>query len=144
MLFLFKLLPLLTLARKTSLSLDAGGVEHDTDGRTERLRGKGSLELGTNFTGGTVRTSNLSPDGASLGTVDGLLGAVNESDTLTQVSTSFSLRRDVLEFEDGSLGGLGVLGTLVSHVTSLSEESKKKGVEGVNIMNNNSNSNNIK
>ena len=122
---------------RTHQCLDAGGVEHDTDGRTERLRGKGSLELGANFTRRTVGTSNFSPNSASLGTIDGLLGAVDESNTLTQVGTSFSLTGDVFEFEDGSGGGLGVLSATISHVTSLSKESftrlrwNKRDIQGI-------------
>ena len=68
-------------------------------------------------------TSNFAPDSTGLGTVDGLLGAVDESDTFTEVSASFGLGGNVFEFEDRSGGGLGVLGTTVSHMTSLSEES---------------------
>ncbi len=110
----------------TSSDLDAGGVEHDTDGSTERLRGKGSLELSANLSTGTMGTSDLSPNGAGLGTVDFLLGAVNEGDTLSEVSASFSLAGNVFEFEDGSGGGLGVFSATISHVTSLSEESKER------------------
>lgn len=70
-----------------------------------------------------MRTSNLSPDGTGLGTVDGFLGTVDEGDTLSEVGTSFGLGGNVFEFENGSGGGLSVFGTTVSHVTSLSKES---------------------
>lgn len=103
--------------------LDAGRVEHDTDGRTERLRRQGSLELSTDLSTSPMRTSNLSPNSASLGTVDGLLTTVDEGDTLSEVSASFELSRDVFEFEDGRGGGLSVLSTTISHVTSLNKES---------------------
>lgn len=106
--------------------LDAGRVEHDTNGRTERLRGKGSLELSTNLSTGTMGTSNLSPNSASLGTVNFLLGTVDESDAFTEISASFALRTDVFEFENRSGGGLGVLGATVSHMTSLNKESTSK------------------
>lgn len=69
-------------------------------------------------------TSNLSPNGAGFGTIDGLLGAIDESDTFAEVSASFALSGNVFEFEDGSGGGLGVLGTTISHVTSLNKESE--------------------
>lgn len=69
-------------------------------------------------------SGNLSPNSTGLGSIDSLLGTVDESNTLTQIGTSFKLRRDVFEFEDGSGGGLGVLGTTVSHMTSLNKESE--------------------
>lgn len=79
--------------------------------------------MSTNLSTSTVGTSNLTPDGAGLGTVDGLLGAVDESDTLAEVGTSFGLVGNVFELEDRGGGGLGVLGTTVSHMTSLNKES---------------------
>lgn len=74
-------------------------------------------------------TSDFSPNGTGLGTVDGLLGAVDEGDTFTQVGTSFSLGGNVFEFENRSGRGLSVLSATVSHVTSLNEESKLVEIE---------------
>lgn len=109
-----------------SIILDAGGVKHDTDSRTERLRRQRSLELSTNFTTSPMRTSNFTPNSASLGAINGLLGTVNEGDTFAEVGTCFSLVRNVFEFEDRSGGGLSVFGTTVSHMTSLNKESIRR------------------
>lgn len=82
--------------------------------------------MSTNLSTRTVRTSNFTPNGTSLGTVDGFLGTVDECNTFSEVRTSFGLSRDVFEFEDGSGGGLSVFGATVSHVTSLNKESKNE------------------
>lgn len=70
-----------------------------------------------------MRTSNFTPNSAGLGTVDGLLSTVNEGDTFAEVSASFSLTRNVFEFEDGGGGSLSVFSATISHMTSLNKES---------------------
>lgn len=105
--------------------LDVGRIEHDANGRTERLRGKGALELGTDLTGGTVGTSDLTPDGTSGGTVDGLLTLVDVSNTLAEVRLGFLVSGNVFQFQDGSGGGLSMLSTAISQVTSLQIESAR-------------------
>lgn len=107
--------------------LDVGRIEHDANGRTEGLRRKGALELGTNLTSGTVGTSDLTPDGTSGGTVDGLLTLVNVGNTLSEVSLGFLVSGDVFQFQDGSGGGLSMLSTAISQVTSLQIESVSEG-----------------
>ena len=105
--------------------LNAWRVKHDAHSRTERLRRQGSLELSADLSTGSVGTSNFTPNSASLTSVDGLLGAVDKSYTLSQIDWSFRGWGNVFELQDRCGGGLGVLGTTISHMTSFNKESFK-------------------
>lgn len=120
------LLLLLFNSFNTHTILDVGWVEHDTDGRSKRLRRKGNLELGTNLASGAVGADNLAPDGTSGGSVDGALALVDEDDALAQVSLSFSHGRNVFQFQDGSFGSLSTDSTAVTQVTSLQIKSANR------------------
>lgn len=66
--------------------LNTAWVEHDANGGAHSLRRKILLELGPNDTRVAVRASHATPDGANLGVVADLLGAVQENKTLACTS----------------------------------------------------------
>lgn len=110
-------------------------VQHDTNGSTERLGGKGGGELGADDAGVscrdtlddcscrrspgrvliTVWSGDLAPDHADLGAADLLLAPVDESNLLAEIEaiTNVSIQTD---WEHSShvdvLGGVGVINTL--------------------------------
>lgn len=110
-------------------------VQHDTNGSTERLGGKGGGELGADDAGVscrdkldgcscrrspgrvliTVWSSDLAPDHADLGAADLLLAPVDESNLLAEIEAIMNVSIQT-DWEYSShvdvLGGVGVINTL--------------------------------
>jgi hypothetical protein len=110
-------------------------VQHDTNGSTERLGGKGRGELGADDAGVscrdtlddcscrrstgrilfTVWSGDLAPDHADLGTADLLLAPVDESNLLAEIEAIMNVSIQT-DWEHSShvdvLGGVGVINTL--------------------------------
>jgi len=98
------------------------GVQHDADRSTERLRGKGVGEAGTDDARVAVRPGDLAPDDTVLGATDLLVSLVDVGDALAEVEVGSLSVVNTLDLDqaDGGLGG--VTRALVAQVASLDVE----------------------
>lgn len=95
------------------------GVQHDANGSTERLSGKGRSELGSDNARVAVRSGNLAPDHSDLGSPDLLLAPVDVGDLLAQIEVGSVAAVDTLNLEEAGLGVGDVARALVAQVASL-------------------------
>ena len=93
-------------------------MTYDTDRGTERLGRQVVTETGLDGTGATVGAGDASPDATDLGAGDLTLGAVNESDTLSEVELGISSGLDTLDLDEGDVGALVALSALESKNTT--------------------------
>lgn len=105
--------------RPEALFLYRRGVQHDTNGSTERLGGERGGELGADNTGVAVRSGDLAPDHTDLGSADLLLASVDESDLLAKVEVGGLGVVNTLDLDQAGARVGGVTRALVAHVTSL-------------------------
>jgi hypothetical protein len=93
-------------------------VQHDANGSTERLGGERRGELGADDARVSVRTGDLAPDDADLGTADLLLATVDESDLLAEVEVGGVGVVNTLDLDQAGSRAGGVTRALVAQVTS--------------------------
>lgn len=94
-------------------------VQHDTNGSTERLGGKGGGELGADHAGVSVWSGDLAPDHADLGAADLLLAPVDESNLLAEIEVGGVGVINTLNLDQAGSRAGGVTRALVAQVTSL-------------------------
>lgn len=94
------------------------GVQHDADGRAERLGGERVAELGADNAGVAVGTGDLAPDDADPGAADLLLGLVDVGDLLAEVEVRGVRVVDALDLDEAGRGVRDVAGALVGQVAS--------------------------
>lgn len=103
--------------------LTGAGVQHDPDAGTESLRRDVVAELRPNDTRVAVRTSDLAPDDADLGSSLLGLGAVDVGDTLAEVELGVLLVLDTLNLDERGVRVRVVLASLVALDPALRVES---------------------
>ena len=84
-----------------------------------------SAELNTHNTRVSMMTGDLTPDNTGLRVVDGALGSVNISNTLTQVKLNILLSVNTLNLDQRVVGVLGTKTTGVPKDTAFRIQSKK-------------------
>lgn len=89
------------------------GVQHNANRSTERARGKGGREFGSDDARVAVWTSHFAPDDSNLGATDLLLSFVDVCDTLTKVEVGSLGVIDALDL-DQACAGVGCV--LVSNI----------------------------
>lgn len=94
-------------------------VQHDTNGSTERLGGKGGGELGADDAGVSVWSGDLAPDHADLRAADLLLASVDESNLLAEIEVGGVGVINTLNLDQAGSRAGGVTRALVAQVTSL-------------------------
>jgi hypothetical protein len=99
---------------------------YDADRSTKGLGGKVGAELGLDDTVSTVGTGNTAPDNTDLAAVDFTLGAVDVSNTLTEIELSINWSLDTLNLDKRSVLVLVALGTLVTQNTALAVKTVTK------------------
>lgn len=102
-----------------ALFLYRRGVQHDTNGSTERLGGERGGELGADDARVAVGTGDLAPDNADLGAPDLLLAPVDKGDLLAKVEVGGVGVVDTLDLDQAGTRVSGVTRALVAQVTSL-------------------------
>lgn len=95
------------------------GVQHDADGRAERLGRERVAELGADNAGVAVGTGDLAPDDADPGAADLLLGLVDVGDLLAEVEVRSVRGVNALDLDEAVRGVRDVAGACVGQVTSL-------------------------
>jgi hypothetical protein len=83
-----------TILQQTNL--DVGRIEHDPNSSTKSLGRKVLLEVCSDNTRISMRSSDLSPDNSDFGSSDFLAGTVHKGHSLSEVELSFLRRRNAL------------------------------------------------
>lgn len=95
------------------------GVQHDTNGSTERLGGERGRELGADNARVAVWSGNLAPDHSDLSSPDLLLTSVDEGDLLAKVEVGGVGVVNTLNLDQAGTRVGDVTRALVAHVASL-------------------------